>query len=499
MQTPFPALTLFLALCAVLVLGLPLLLWLLMRKHLDAGDRLWFAGVAFQALAMVLVASMARFSAVAAVLFVGAVGMAIESMRWALGRPATNLRWAGAILAVYAAFQIGLEAAGLRMSVGYIVNLSLLVAADLWLIALLHQVARQQQSRGLPVVMAGIVLVVLPNLYRLLQALAVGQGVDIAAGTPATNVSILVVTLLAVLHVIGYGGFMFEKLHNRHLAIEREKTLVAERQRLAEAHAQALESVVRQRDEMILLNSRFSVIQSMALYNTTIVHEISQPLQALMSMLDGLALQAEKQQSDPSHAAQKAMQLVEKMSRTLATLRGLVSGHRPATEAVRMEAVLDEILPIVQTQALRQNVRLMRTDVRPSDDSNWVLVNHVLLQRVMFNLLTNALEALAQTPGRAEGGGHIALETHHTTVDGKPCCVLRIQDNGPGFPPDLALRTGLALNTTKPQGSGIGLSFTRLMLESWQGSLHVSNVPQAEGGGARVDICLPTHTAPWMG
>lgn len=489
MPSNFPAFQLLLVLSATLIFGLPVLVWLFMRGTRDRGARLWFSAVACNAVALGLVGYWGRFSAEAAVLFVLAVGLALESMRWELERPAVPWRLAAATWVAYAAFQWWLQAQGLRMSVGYTINLALLVLGDVWLMVLLWRVSRRHDSRGLLMVALGIGVVLLPNGLRLFQALVDGGGPDAFAGSPATNVAVVVVTLVSVLHVLGYGGFVMEKLHQRQLAHQLAEARANEQQRLAEQHTQELQALVRQRDEMILLNSRFSAVSNLAVYNSAIVHEISQPLQALLSILDGMSLRDAAPTGQPNPSVQHALTMINKMASTLTTLRTLMAGQQAPLEPLTWDEVLDELLPILQTQAQRQHVRLERRTEDPS--GGVVRVNRVLLQRVIFNVVTNAFESLR---GDQIPEGRILLTTGQVQEHGMAYGVLRVQDNGPGLPAGLALKPGLALQTTKDDGVGVGLSFAQMVVESWRGELLAYNAVAPAGQGAVVEIRLPLLT-----
>ena len=81
-----------------------------------------------------------------------------------------------------------------------------------------------------------------------------------------------------------------ERLTWRSLEIQKEKdetsTLNAELTRL-----------MGERDHMLMINSRFSTVSSLAMFNSAIVHELSQPLTALTVMADVLTKEPEKQAS----------------------------------------------------------------------------------------------------------------------------------------------------------------------------------------------------------
>ena len=76
----------------------------------------------------------------------------------------------------------------------------------------------------------------------------------------------------------------------------------------------------------------------------------------------------------------------------------------------------------------------------------------------------------------------ISVEERGSTV------AIAIEDNGPGFQPEV-IRTGHALfASTKRQGSGFGLPIVTAILTAHGGSLEIAN---GEGGGGRVTCMLP--------
>jgi signal transduction histidine kinase len=80
-------------------------------------------------------------------------------------------------------------------------------------------------------------------------------------------------------------------------------------------------------------------------------------------------------------------------------------------------------------------------------------------------LLQNAAEALADRPG-----GKVALKARGTDAG----LVIDVVDNGPGLPPDAAQRIFRPFHTTKPGGTGIGLSLARQIAHAHGGSLTLS-------------------------
>ncbi|HEV6968840.1 sensor histidine kinase [Roseateles sp.] len=109
------------------------------------------------------------------------------------------------------------------------------------------------------------------------------------------------------------------------------------------------------------------------------------------------------------------------------------------------------------------------------------------LQQVVMNLLQNAVDATGE---QASGEPEVRI-----LVDESGGLVhLRVEDNGPGIPPEDLSRIFDPFFTTKPvgKGTGLGLSISYGIVEQHGGSLRASNLP---GGGAQFEITLPRLAA----
>jgi len=96
-----------------------------------------------------------------------------------------------------------------------------------------------------------------------------------------------------------------------------------------------------------------------------------------------------------------------------------------------------------------------------------------------MNLMLNGIEAMRET------GGELAIASKRIEHDQ---LVISVSDSGVGLPVDEAGRIFEAFFTTKPHGTGMGLSISRRIIESHGGRLWAS--PNA-GQGAIFQFTLP--------
>ena len=88
--------------------------------------------------------------------------------------------------------------------------------------------------------------------------------------------------------------------------------------------------------------------------------------------------------------------------------------------------------------------------------------NEVLMMRVLSNLLENALYQIRQ-----KGQGKILI----TTKINADSYVLCFRDTAGGVSPELTEQLFTGYDTTKPEGTGVGLAFCRLTLEQFGASI----------------------------
>lgn len=105
------------------------------------------------------------------------------------------------------------------------------------------------------------------------------------------------------------------------------------------------------------------------------------------------------------------------------------------------------------------------------------------LRQIIHNLLANAIEALE---GVAEP--EIRVETRLVERTDGAAAEITVEDNGPGFRPDVIGQVFDPYVTTKPKGTGLGLAIVKKIVEEHGGRIEADN---ARTGGARVRLELP--------
>ena len=170
---------------------------------------------------------------------------------------------------------------------------------------------------------------------------------------------------------------------------------------------------------------------------------------------------------------------VERVRQIIGDLKGF---SRMDAEEPTECALADVVSDAVRIARMRlQHVARLEVDI-PADLPPVLAVRRRLAQ-VLLNLLVNAGDAL-EARGREGSEVRIIGGREGSRV------VLRVEDNGPGFPPHVLPRLFETFFTTKgpEKGTGLGLALSRELVEQSGGTLVAEN---REEGGARLRLEFP--------
>ncbi len=161
-----------------------------------------------------------------------------------------------------------------------------------------------------------------------------------------------------------------------------------------------------------------------------------------------------------------ALQTIEKRS---AGLLRFVNAYRDLARIPKPDFQLCRVRDLLERIQQLMSHRLQRPDIQFSIDVNpptlTVTADQELIEQVLINLVTNAIQALEeQSDARIQLSG---------SLDDRGRVLLRVEDNGPGMKPDVLEKIFVPFFTTKADGTGIGLSFSRQIMHKHNGTITV--------------------------
>ncbi|HYS81067.1 MAG TPA: ATP-binding protein, partial [Anaeromyxobacteraceae bacterium] len=241
-----------------------------------------------------------------------------------------------------------------------------------------------------------------------------------------------------------------------------------ERERLRRAHAEL---------------ARISRITTMGEMTASLSHEIRQPIAAAMTNAKACVRWLTRNQPDLGEARAAAERIADDTTRAAEIIHRVASLYKkgsPQRESVDVNEVARETLALLNAEAERHGVTL-RTELAIGLPT--VPADRVQLQQVFMNLMLNGIEAMQGT------GGEVTVRSERGE---KGALLLSVNDTGVGLPPGKTEAVFEAFFTTKPQGTGMGLSISRSIVESHGGRLWATS---GATRGATFQFSLPVEAS----
>lgn len=153
----------------------------------------------------------------------------------------------------------------------------------------------------------------------------------------------------------------------------------------------------------------------------------------------------------------------------------LAKPQKMQVSIVRLRNLVEETIKLMRNEAILKEINL---EVHCGGNNCTVSGDEIHLKQVLVNIIKNAIEA---TP--KHGRIDLSLElTERNTV------LIIVKDNGAGIRKQDLDKIGTPFFTTKPSGTGLGLSVSKRIIEEHRGTFDIKSRP---GKGATIIIELP--------
>lgn len=224
---------------------------------------------------------------------------------------------------------------------------------------------------------------------------------------------------------------------------------------------QRLEQLLQERQTLARIGELAAVV----------AHEVRNPLAAIRGVVEVIQTRFPADSSDRKVLGD----LLARVDSLDQLVSDLLVYARPAPPVFRRASMLGLVGDTVALVTNDRGARATRFAVSGDDAELWI--DPAQMGRALLNLITNAAQATPQA-----GVVRITGERHEDRY------LLRVADDGPGMPADVAARCLEPFFTTKTRGTGLGLPIAKRVVDEHGGVFEVESAP---GAGTRVTLSLP--------
>jgi signal transduction histidine kinase len=237
--------------------------------------------------------------------------------------------------------------------------------------------------------------------------------------------------------------------------LEKEKEQYARKLEAKIEEVERTKSELQEAQEKLVRTEKLAAIGELA---GGVGHELRNPLGAIKNTAYLLNMIL----TEPDPQVKEALAILDKeVTKSDRIIADLLDFSRPGKTSILTVDINRIIQEVVRDTTLPQNVEMSTTLQRNLPPA---LADADQLQRVLSNLVTNALQAMPD-------GGKLTLTTR-----GKDSLVeMAVTDTGVGIPEENLGKVFEPLFTTKARGVGLGLALSRALVDRQRGTLEVES------------------------
>ena len=314
------------------------------------------------------------------------------------------------------------------------------------------------------------------------SAIAQGNRLMIATSLASVMLSVLIVWLYVAKHIVGRIRILDGSMRIIAAGNLQQPVPVKGRDEIG-TMANSLRSFRDQLTEKQAELVQAGKLAALGQLSAGISHEINQPLTAISHYAhNGVKLLQQGRTAEAVENFEQISSLTKRSTMIITRLKSMARKRRDSVQSVCLNQVVEHVLTLLQSHPQTQSTQI---SVAMKFQKNTVMAEQIQLEQVVLNLLSNALDAVADNTHTKK----ITIECVHS--EGQ--IELRIADNGPGVAPELYEQIFNPFFTTKEvdEGLGLGLSISYNIIQDFGGQLAVVRHPMK---GAIFSLRLPYNS-----
>lgn len=309
-------------------------------------------------------------------------------------------------------------------------------------------------------------------------------------GLGGISAAMLVVTFQAIWGAMhGRGPFLQQSPAENALALQMFlivtgiplmflSVLLEDDRRSQQALYKAEDDARRQREQINLL-SRVSLLGEIT---ASLAHELNQPLSAIIANANAGMRFIDTGRDDPGTVHEILTDVVSDAHRAhgiIQNVRNTIKKGDPTRRQINLNELVTKVAHVLRPDAVGYSCDI---ETSLAEDLPSIEADPVQIQQALVNLVSNAFDAMQQTPLDQR---KVQISTAGNG-DGK--VRLSVRDHGAGIHSEVHEHLFEQFVTTKEQGLGMGLAIVRSIVEAHGGKIAAENVTD---GGARFHFTLP--------
>jgi len=208
---------------------------------------------------------------------------------------------------------------------------------------------------------------------------------------------------------------------------------------------------------------------------TGLAHEIRNPLAGIAGVIE--IVSRDLPSSSPARAVIKDVRLeIAQINRIVTDLLETARPHPPQIRLSNLNTTVEHAVMLARQQVFSKPIHI---ELHKASDMPDVEHDSDQIHQVLLNLLLNAVQSM-------EGGGTVLVEI----APRESYACVTVTDTGRGIAPQHLANIFRPFFTTKGNGTGLGLSLARRIVEEHHGRIEVTSTV---GKGSKFTVLLPFH------